>query len=102
MNDVCFEVFTAVTMNITVLGCDAVSSGRRIDVSQEPAAFVVEAAGFSETSLHIYLTRYVCHVPSDGSLFAGSPLPYFILSFKRSSYGVTYADVEHSYGLLTE
>jgi len=24
-------------MNITILGCDAVSSGRRIDVSQEPA-----------------------------------------------------------------
>jgi hypothetical protein len=37
VNDVCFEVFTAVTVN-TVLGWDAVSSGRRMDVSQEPSA----------------------------------------------------------------
>ena len=37
-NNAFFEVLTAVTMTVIVLGCDAVSSDRRFDVSQKPAA----------------------------------------------------------------
>jgi len=83
-------------MNITILGCDAVSSGRRIDVSQDPAAstrqliresFIIThlrggGSRFSETSLRIYLTRCVYHLPSDGSRPPSSPLPYFLLAFQ--------------------
>jgi hypothetical protein len=91
-----FLIFTTVTMNISVWD---VTPCRLVDAltyhkNQMPQldgryvnhlslhTFVVEAAGFSETSLHIYLTRYVYHLPSDGSLPPSSPLPYFLLFFQ--------------------